>query len=86
MSTLLETAATHLRSEDWNFDSDLENSRLHGSANGDAATFTWFLSESIPPELLGPILDAAGGAVLARVKITDVAIQQGEIVGSLKLQ
>jgi hypothetical protein len=43
MPTLLETAATYLQNEDWNFDSDLENSQLIGSVNGDAATFYWFV-------------------------------------------
>ncbi len=43
MPTLLETAATYLQNEDWNFDSDLENSKLIGSVNGDVATFHWFV-------------------------------------------
>ncbi len=43
MPTLLETAATYLQNEDWNFDSDLESSQLIGSVNGDAATFHWFV-------------------------------------------
>ncbi len=53
MPTLLETAADCLQSEDWSFDHDLENSRLHGRVNGDSATFTWFLHATEDGDLNG---------------------------------
>lgn len=43
MPTLLETAATYLQNEDWNFESDPEHDRLVGNVNGDNGTWRWLL-------------------------------------------
>ena len=43
IATLLETAADYLQKEDWGFESDLENSVLRGSVNGDNVTLNWYL-------------------------------------------
>ena len=43
MPTLLETVAGYLQSEDWGFETDLENGVLRGSVNGDNATLSWYV-------------------------------------------
>lgn len=41
MTPLLETAAGHLRDDDWNIEVDLENNALRGAVNGENVTLTW---------------------------------------------
>lgn len=43
MLTLLETAATYLQNEDWNFETELEHNSLAGNVNGDNGTWRWLL-------------------------------------------
>lgn len=44
MRTLLETVATYLQNEGWNFDTEPEHDRLVGYVNGDNATWQWLLT------------------------------------------
>ena len=44
MRTLLETVATYLKNEGWNFEKEPEDDRLVGYVNGDNATWQWLLT------------------------------------------